>query len=543
MSFAKRAVLYVARKRGKTLTLFLILLVIATAALSGIAVREAVATAQLNVREALGGTFTLQPNMDDPSKWESREASAGGVVAGTQQVFTGERITNDLGERIMGEVDGIKGFNASWSNAGVPQTLDGEFLELVGDGEGDLADAFLQSYGDFGKTVSLTAATDTRFDAYFAKGYLELIEGDPVRHDSGNGVLVSEKFAELNGLSVGDAFTLKQSDVYDSAELKDTDTVTEVRVQGIFREVAESTAGFSGWSASNTMYCTYDTLTSVRPTHKEDGFDQITFHVDDPADLERIVADVEAGYNGSDDFTVSADNGEVESVTAPLENMDRLVLWLVAGVLVCGAAVLALVLTARVRDRMHESGVLLSLGVPRGRIVGQYLVEAFLVAALAFAVSVPVSAGVAQGLGDGLLEYASERGAEGGAGSGAGGAGRAGGASGMTVVDSSSFGSGLRAEREPDRHPRDGGRAVGGHRVRRGVRARGGGGGVLQRAASAPHSQRDTWKDELAEGVRHGECEEGGGARGGRGGRYGRDGCFGWDCGGRGARGGRFDQG
>ena len=342
MSFAKRAVLYVARKRGKTLTLFLILLVIATAALSGIAVREAVATAQLNVREALGGTFTLQPNMDDPSKWESREASAGGVVAGTQQVFTGERITNDLGERIMGEVDGIKGFNASWSNAGVPQTLDGEFLELVGDGEGDLADAFLQSYGDFGKTVSLTAATDTRFDAYFAKGYLELIEGDPVRHDSGNGVLVSEKFAELNGLSVGDAFTLKQSDVYDSAELKDTDTVTEVRVQGIFREVAESTAGFSGWSASNTMYCTYDTLTSVRPTHKEDGFDQITFHVDDPADLERIVADVEAGYNGSDDFTVSADNGEVESVTAPLENMDRLVLWLVAGVLVCGAAVLAL---------------------------------------------------------------------------------------------------------------------------------------------------------------------------------------------------------
>ena len=50
------------------------------------------------------------------------------------------------------------------------------------------------------------------------------------------------------------------------------------------------------------------------------------------------------------------------------------------------------------------------------------------------------AAGVAQGLGDGLLEYASERSAEGGAGSGADGAGRAGGASGMTVVDSSSFG-------------------------------------------------------------------------------------------------------
>ncbi|WP_087194228.1 FtsX-like permease family protein [Gordonibacter sp. An230] len=440
MSFAKRAVLYVARKRGKTLTLFLILLVIATAALSGIAVRDAAATAQLNVREALGGTFTLRQNMDDPSKWESREMNVGGVVAGTQQVFTGERITNDLGERIMGEVDGIKGFDASWSNAGVPQTLDGEFLELVSDGEDDLEDAFLQSYGDFGKTVPLTASTDTRFDAYFAKGYLELIEGEPVRHDSGDGVLVSERFAELNGLSVGDAFTLKQSSVYDSDELKDTDTVTEVRVQGIFREVAESTAGFSGWSASNTVYCTYDTLASVRPTHKDDGFDQITFHVDDPGDLGRIVEDVEASCNGSGDFTVSFDNGEVESVTAPLENMDRLVLWLVVGVLVCGAAVLALVLTARVRDRMHESGVLLSLGVPRGLIVGQYLVEAVLVAALAFAASVPLGSVAAQGLGDGLLEYASEQVANGGEGSGGGGSVRSDGATGMTVADSSSFG-------------------------------------------------------------------------------------------------------
>lgn len=64
---------------------------------------------------------------------------------------------------------------------------------------------------------------------------------------------------------------------------------------------------------------------------------------------------------------------------------------LAAGSMAVGAAALYLVLSGRVRNRLHESGVPLSLGLTRRSVVGQYLCEVLLVAAVAFALAVPTS--------------------------------------------------------------------------------------------------------------------------------------------------------
>lgn len=64
---------------------------------------------------------------------------------------------------------------------------------------------------------------------------------------------------------------------------------------------------------------------------------------------------------------------------------------LAAGSVAVGAAALYLVLSGRVRNRLHESGVPLSLGLTRRSVVGQYLCEVLLVAAVAFALAVPTS--------------------------------------------------------------------------------------------------------------------------------------------------------
>ena len=71
MSLFQRAFLYVTRKRAKTAILFLLLTVIATLVLSGAAIKGAVKTAQLNVRQALGGIFTMRQNTSDssPAHW------------------------------------------------------------------------------------------------------------------------------------------------------------------------------------------------------------------------------------------------------------------------------------------------------------------------------------------------------------------------------------------------------------------------------------------------------------------------------------------
>ena len=79
MNLFHRAFLYVTRKRTKSFLLFCILLGIATLVLSAAAIQSAAGTAALNVRQALGGIFTLQQNTSDPDKWISTQVGSFGT--------------------------------------------------------------------------------------------------------------------------------------------------------------------------------------------------------------------------------------------------------------------------------------------------------------------------------------------------------------------------------------------------------------------------------------------------------------------------------
>ncbi len=59
MSIFKRAFLYVTRKRGKTVLLFAILLIMATFVLTGLSIWKASEAAQLDLRQSLGGKFDI----------------------------------------------------------------------------------------------------------------------------------------------------------------------------------------------------------------------------------------------------------------------------------------------------------------------------------------------------------------------------------------------------------------------------------------------------------------------------------------------------
>ena len=63
MNCLKRAYLYVTRKKGKSILLFLILLVTATFVLSGLCIGDATRQAQMNLRKNLGGAFDMAAKM------------------------------------------------------------------------------------------------------------------------------------------------------------------------------------------------------------------------------------------------------------------------------------------------------------------------------------------------------------------------------------------------------------------------------------------------------------------------------------------------
>ena len=405
MNLFHRAFLYVTRKTAKSFLLFCILLVIATLALSGAAIQNAADTAALNVRQALGGVFTLQQNTGDPDKWVSTQVGS----FGTRSYYGGEPLTVELAERILAGTAGIRGYNATYTGYTVPLNTGGNILQLLeSEGTDGGLESLLAGFGDFNSTVATVAATNTAYDSYFTGGYLELAEGRHFTAADENPALISAELAEQNGLRVGDQITLRMSEY--KASMMGTDageTKTEVTIVGLFRATAKSTAVFSNWSMDNTVFTTLEVLKAARPDTGDESFEQIQFYVDDPGELDRIVRDVK-NLPGLDptDFTVSVDSSNVDAVTKPLGNIGRLVSAFIVLVLLMGAAVLFFVLSLRVKERVRESGIQLALGIGKKEIVAQYLAEVLIIAVLAFSFSIVTSGFVASAVGDRLLENA-----------------------------------------------------------------------------------------------------------------------------------------
>lgn len=405
MSFIYRGFLYVTRKWTKTLILFLILLVIATLVLSGISIKGSTEIAQLNVRQALGGVFTLDQNTGDASKWVNKEVGS----FGTQSYYGGEPLSTELADYIMKNVDGIKGYNATYTNYVVPKNEAGNILKLIESENGDNGlGGLLSGYGDFNSTVSTYASTNTAYDSYFAGGYLQLVDGRHLTLEDHDVVIISKELAELNGLSVGDTMMLQMSEFKASAMgLNAANTKIEVEIVGLFQPTAKSTTSLSNWSMDNSLFTTLDVVKHARPDMGDESYEHIHFYADDPGQLDKIISDINALPDiDSTDFVVNVDSSDVDSIMEPLTNMDKLITILIVLIIAVGAVILYLVLASRVKERIYESGILLSLGVAKAKIIGQYLVEIVLVAVFAFGISVFSSSLVAQTVGNELLDYA-----------------------------------------------------------------------------------------------------------------------------------------
>ena len=81
------------------------------------------------------------------------------------------------------------------------------------------------------------------------------------------------------------------------------------------------------------------------------------------------------------------DNDSYESASFSLQQLSELVSTILIVVLIVSVVILSLILTLWSRTRVHETGILLSLGIRKLSILGQYIAEVLIIAVLAFSLS------------------------------------------------------------------------------------------------------------------------------------------------------------
>ena len=375
MSFIKRAGLYCFRQRFKTVILFLVLTLIATFMLTGIAVRDAAKGATADVQTAIGGKIML--DLDTDGHMGGGQQNQWGTVYG----YNGDLITQEIIDAI-GKVEGVVDYNsedtASYYGAGV----DFKYLPA----------AFGLSYTQYGEASSYTATLSSEKCSKFQSGKYKLVDGRHITPDDKHACLISKELADYNKLSVGDKIKMYSLD---------SDAISEFEIVGIF-DGTEGTSGNPLTVDEIPANCGYIDYATMFELFKEElnGYQQLTIYVEDPVSVQNVYDKISAlpELKGKT-LKLSIDTDEYDVVSTPLESLQQLVNITIIIISVVSVVILTLLLTIWIRGRKKEIGILLSVGKSKLNIILQIFTETIVVAVISFIASIPFSNLIAEKAG------------------------------------------------------------------------------------------------------------------------------------------------
>lgn len=343
MNSYKRAFFYVARKKGKSLTLFLLLLLVTVSVMTGISIQNGTEKAAQTLRETIGASFTMSGNIDS-LKFDGDETG-----------YTTEKIPvpSQTVMQIL-SMDGIKAYNAEQHS--LIQTEGIDYLSGMIDG-------------------ILSANTDTACQMDFVNGILKLSDGRHITAEDKRAVIISDKLAEENQLKIGSEIILKFASPNRQGQMK-------VRIAGIY--TSDSKMEYD----DDTIFSSHDVFWRLSGQETSAYLGNVTFYVNDPEELNHIVMQVKQISSIQwDDYFIQINESEYRAVSYQLQTLERLTGMLIFAIMIVSVIVIALVLTMRIRNRIHEAGILLSIGTSSTEIAMQFICEVLMIVLLVFIVS------------------------------------------------------------------------------------------------------------------------------------------------------------
>ncbi|MCC9988799.1 ABC transporter permease, partial [Streptococcus agalactiae] len=220
------------------------------------------------------------------------------------------------------------------------------------------------------KQVTLTGYQNTEGLRAFQTRTLILKQGTHLAADNTKQVLVPLKLAKKNHLNVGDKLRLGKQNVI---------------IAGIYKANDSKSKNIFNPDLDNTLLA-QETL--VKKITKQKGYQTIVVRLSDKRLVDTVVQNIKQW---------PLDFGKLDVQTAKefygdsynnIETLHRLVGRIIFIVSLVSMAILVVMLTFWINNRIKETGILLAIGKTKFEIIGHYLIEVLLVAGVAFALSI-----------------------------------------------------------------------------------------------------------------------------------------------------------
>ena len=337
MGVCRRAALYLARRKGKAVLLFLIFFLVSALLLICFSVLNGTGQAARDLRSNIGAAFSIRP-------YAQMTLQDGALSEGSTPVITQQSI-----DEVIGACEGqVKAYNTE--HYGYARSEQLHFLPGAGDNEA----------GNMGQ---VTAVRDSRLTDVFLNEEYTLLAGRHIRPEDENKILIS-------GLG-------RQNGEYTDT-IPEKTAFAEVEIVGIFQcgKASDSADTPTAGKAANHIYSDSHLLINLQE-QQEDIFEgEIAFYIDDPLELDTLLERVKAISSIDWGNHILRENDfQYGQIAGQLQNLQKLAASLIAIVSALSFVILMLILLMRIRGRLHEAGIYLAVGKSKAEIIGQFTLE------------------------------------------------------------------------------------------------------------------------------------------------------------------------
>ena len=248
----------------------------------------------------------------------------------------------------------------------------------------------------------------TKFPTMNVKGYTNPEQLDDFREGfrgitsgsfpaGNNECIVSEDFAALNGIKVGDIIDIAQGMVADNP--------LTLAVVGIYFDFTSNMFG-DAISAPAAINVRNDIITNYETAFKfgktDPRVDTAAYILKSPGLLPAFESEARAA-GLSYDYKVTIDEEAYNRLISPALGMSRISLTFMIVVLILGGLILALLATLSIRERKYEIGVLRAMGLKKRKVAVGLVFESLTITAVCLVIGLGIGAAVAQPVSDMLL--------------------------------------------------------------------------------------------------------------------------------------------
>ena len=375
----KNAFAYVTRKSLKSLIIILVILSMSTLSLISLSIKDATDRASKETFANITNSFSMEIN---------RQVNPGTPRGGGN--VKGEDIKK------ISQTDSIDSYVKRINS--VADLVDYDIIET----QETLANQSPERAKNFKRTVMLTGVNDSTKETKFVSEAYKL-EGKHLENEDKNKILMHKDLAEKNNLKVGDKIKIK-SNLFDADNEKGADETVEVEIKGLFD--GHNSGGVSAAQElyENTLITDVHTAAKVYGNTEDTAvYQDATFFVKGDKNLDSVIKDLGKLDINWREYNLIKSSSNYPALQQSISGIYSISNKLFFGSLIFAGVVVSLLLFLWMNARKKEIAVLLSLGISKLEIFGQFLIEMVFISIPAFVGSYFLAQYTADKLGNNIL--------------------------------------------------------------------------------------------------------------------------------------------